>query len=70
MARKSELPADVEPEQVWRDSGGQHWQVESVTNGVAALHRCTPAGRVLNQRYRESMSVDRMQGGWELVSGR
>lgn len=64
-----DLPPDVEPEQVWRDPGGQHYRVDRVTNGVATLHRCSPAGRVLNQRHTEKASVERMQSDYELVSG-
>jgi hypothetical protein len=64
---RRELPDDVEPEQVWKDAGGQHYKVDSVTNGVAALHRCTPAGRVLNQRYKETVSVERMQADFKRV---
>ena len=71
MAPKSELPPDVEAEQVWRDPRlGQHYKVDHVAKGVAALHRCTPGGRVLNQRYTEKVPVQVMQTAWELVSGR
>jgi len=31
--------------------------------------RCTPAGRVLNQRYKTTEAVDRMQADFKLVSG-
>jgi hypothetical protein len=67
--RRADLPPDVEPEQVWKAADGQHYRVDSVTNGVASLHRCTPAGRVLNQRYRETVSAERMQADWKLVGG-
>jgi hypothetical protein len=66
--RRANLPSDVESEQVWKDANGQHYRVATVTNGIATLQRCTPAGRVLNQRYRENVSVERMQAGWRLVS--
>ena len=66
--RRADLPPDVEAEQVWKEPGGQHYKVESVTNGVASLHRCTPGGRVLNQRYKETVSVERMQADYKLVS--
>lgn len=66
-SRRHDLPADVEADQVWRDTGGQHFKVESVHNGIATLHRCTPAGRVLNQKYKETASVDRMQADYKLV---
>lgn len=65
---RRELPNDVEPEQVWKDGSGQHYKVDAVINGVAALQRCTPAGRVLNQRYKETVSVERMQADFKLVS--
>jgi hypothetical protein len=68
-SRRSNLPEDVEPEQVWKAAGGQHYKVHSVTNGAATLHRCTPAGRVLNQRYKATVSVERMQAEYKLVSG-
>jgi hypothetical protein len=71
MAPKSELPPDGEAEQVWRDPGlGQHYKVDHVVKGAAALHRCTPGGRVLNQRYTDKVTVQLMQTAWELVSGR
>ena len=66
-ARK--LPDDVEPDQVWRASDGQHYKVVSVHAGIATLQRCTPAGRVLNQRYKTAEAVDRMQTEFKLVSG-
>jgi hypothetical protein len=66
----AKLPADVEADQVWRDADGQHYNVFSVHGGVAALQRCTPAGRVLNQRYRVTESVERMQAQFELVRER
>ena len=70
MPTRKQLPDDVETEQVWRAPDGQHYRVAIVTNTIATLHRCTPAGRVLNQRYTEKVPVERMQSGWELVTGR
>ena len=65
----SKLPDDVEPDQIWKAPDGQHYKVADVANGVAILHRCTPAGRVLNQRYKTTEPVDRMQSEFKLVSG-
>jgi len=70
MPSRKQLPDDIETEQVWKDPSGQHYRVFSVSNTIATLQRCTPAGRVLNQRYKENVPVERMQAGWELVSGR
>jgi hypothetical protein len=67
--KRAKLPDDVGPDQVWQDPDGQHFKVNAVVNGVAKLSRCTPAGRVLNQRYTASASVERMQADWKLVSG-
>lgn len=66
--RRAALPDDVDPDQVWKDPDGQHFKVYAVVNGVAKLSRCTPAGRVLNQRFTASASVERMQAGWKLMS--
>jgi hypothetical protein len=41
--------------------------MDSVTYGVASLHRCTPAGRVLNQRLQGD-GLERMQADWKLIS--
>jgi hypothetical protein len=68
MKRKLSLPADVEPDQLWRAPDGQHYKVATVGNGRAALYRATPAGRVLNLRYQVHESVERMQDEWELVT--
>ena len=65
--RSSELPEDVEPEQLWRAPDGQHYKVISVSNGQASLHRATPAGRVLNTRYQAHESAERMQTEWQLL---
>jgi hypothetical protein len=71
MLSRKPLPDDVERAQVWRAPDGQHYRVALVTNGIATLQRCTPAGHVLNTRYnRASVEVARMQAGWELVTGR
>jgi hypothetical protein len=67
MARPK-LPDDVEPDQVWRADDGQHFKVLSVHAGVATLQRCTPAGRVLNQRYKTSESVERLQNAFSLIT--
>ena len=56
-----DLPIDVAPDQVWRErDGDQHWKVLDVHNGLATLQRCTKGGRVLNPRYKKSMSEDDM----------
>ena len=59
----------VEPDQVWRATDGQHYKVVSVHAGIATLQRCTPAGRVLNQRYKTTEAVERMQADFKLVGG-
>ena len=66
--RSSQLPEDVEPEQLWRAPDGQHYKVISVTNGRVAMHRATPAGRVLNTRYQSHESMEKMQAEWQLVT--
>ena len=66
----AKLPADVEADQVWKAPDGQHYKVHTVHNGIASLHRCSPAGRVLNQRYRITQPVERMQADFEVVTGR
>jgi hypothetical protein len=48
--RPSQLPEDVEPDQLWRAPDGQHYKVISVSNGRVAMYRATPAGRVLSTR--------------------
>jgi hypothetical protein len=63
------LPDDVEPDQVWKAPDGQHYKVVSVHAGIATLQRCTPGGRVLNQRYKTTEAVDRMQTDFKLVGG-
>jgi hypothetical protein len=67
---RSKLPDDVKIDQVWKGPDGQHFKVASVINGVAELQRATPAGRVLNQRFRTKVSVERMQTDWAMVSDR
>jgi hypothetical protein len=67
MTRKSPLPADVEPDQVWRAPDGQHYKVFAVHHGRATLNRATPGGRVLNTRYQMHESVERMQAEWALA---
>jgi len=37
--------------------------------GIATLQRCTSAGRVLNQRYKTTEAVDRMQAEFKFVGG-
>jgi hypothetical protein len=66
-ARK--LPDDVEPDQVWRATDGQHYKVLAVHAGIATLQRCTAGGRVLNQRYKTTEAVDRMREEFKLVAG-
>jgi hypothetical protein len=66
--RPSQLPEDVEPDQLWRAPDGQHYKVISVSNGRVAMHRATPAGRVLNTRYQAHESLEKMQAEWQLVS--
>lgn len=55
---------DVEPEQLWRAPDGQHYRVVSVAHGTAELQRATPAGRVLNPRYRTHERIEHMQADW------
>jgi hypothetical protein len=66
--RRAELQPDVESDHVWRDAGCQHYRVASVSNGVASLRRCLPAGRVLNQRHKKTASVESMRADCKLVS--
>jgi len=66
--KSAKLPDDVKADQVWRAPDGQHFRVASVISDVAELQRATPAGRVLNQRFRTKASVERMQTDWTLVS--
>src|SRR5436309_14409547 len=66
----AKLPADVEADQIWKDANGQHYKVFSVHGEVATLQRCTPAGRVLSQRYRLRQPAARMQAEFELVRER
>lgn len=66
-SRSSDLPEDVEPEQLWRAPDGQHYKVISVSNGRVSMHRATPAGRVLNVRYQAHESLEKMQTEWKLV---
>lgn len=66
--RSSQLPEDVEPEQLWRAPDGQHYKIISISNGRVSMHRATPGGRVLNTRYQTHESVDKMQAEWHLVS--
>jgi hypothetical protein len=61
------LPPDVVAGQVWRDSSGQHFYVESAAGQTATLQRCTPAGRVLNARYRVNRTADQLREGFVLV---
>jgi hypothetical protein len=65
-----DLPPDVVAGQVWRDQNdGQHYYVESVFKETATLQRCTPAGRVLNARYRTTRTADQLLAGYVLVKG-
>jgi hypothetical protein len=64
--RPSHLFEDVEPDQLWRAPDGQCYKV--VSNGRVAMHRATPAGRVLNTRYQAHESLKKMQAEWQLVS--
>jgi hypothetical protein len=57
---------DVEPDQVWKQ-GDQHVKVEAVHNGLATIQRCTAAGRVLNQRYRTSLTVESLTTNYALI---
>jgi hypothetical protein len=66
---RAKPPDDVEPDQLWRDPEGQHFRVVAVSNGIAELQRSTPAGRVLNPRFKAHAPVDRMQETWTLMSG-
>jgi len=66
--RRSDLPVDVETDQVWRErDGDQHWKVFTSHNGRAMLQRCTKGGQVLNQRYTKSMSEDDMHAQFDFV---
>jgi hypothetical protein len=44
-------------------------QQPRTTDADAKLYRCTPAGRVLNQRYKETVSVERMQADYKQLRG-
>jgi hypothetical protein len=35
----------------------------------STLQRCTPGGRMLNQRYKTTEAVDRMQAEFKLIDG-
>ena len=65
---KRDLPDDVLPGQVWRAPDGQHYKVFDVEgNTLATLQRCTAAGRVLNVRFKTTISFDRMRAEYALV---
>jgi hypothetical protein len=67
-APKKALPPDVAAGQVWRDADGQHYYVESAGGEkLATLQRCSPAGRVLNPRYRINRTADQLREGFVLV---
>jgi len=70
MARTptKQLPPDVEVGQRWRAPDGQHYEVAEILNDVAMLVRATPAGRVLNRRYRQRVEVDKMLAEYKLVN--
>jgi hypothetical protein len=60
------MDPDVEPGQVWKKDS-DHVYVESVHNGLATVQRCTPAGRVLNPRYRPQIEVEKLIASYKLV---
>jgi len=60
------MDPDVEPGQVWKKDA-EHVYVETVHNGRATVQRCTPAGRVLNLRYRPQIEVDKLIANYKLV---
>ena len=66
---KPPLPDDVEHDQLWQAPDGQHYRVLSVSGSTAELQRATPAGTVLNVRYRKHEPIERMQADWKLVRG-
>jgi hypothetical protein len=61
-----DLPPDVAAGQIWRE-GEQHFHVESVHKDTATRQRCSPAGTVLNPRYRITRTGDQMRAAFVLV---
>ena len=64
----SNLPVDVEPDQVWRErDGDQHWKVFAVNNRSPPCSVARRAGQVLNPRYKVTRDEDQMHAQFVFV---
>jgi hypothetical protein len=60
--------SNVRAGQLWKDRQRQHYRVLQVMGGIATVRFTTPDGRLVSLSSKDTVLIEGMQAGWQLVS--